>query len=100
MGTTCHRFPVVVGETGSGFDSLQDIDFMEDLALYLHNIGGLLSRLLLYTALHFQVPQVQLVCLLSAELASRLLYSQVYTLDDIKHRYCPVPRWDVMQACS
>lgn len=38
MGTTCHRFPVVVGETGSGFDSLQDIDFMEDLALYLHNI--------------------------------------------------------------
>lgn len=41
IGTFCHKFPVMLGETGSGFDSLVDIDFMDDLAMYMHNTGGL-----------------------------------------------------------
>lgn len=41
MGTFCHKFAVILGETGSGFNTLVDIDFMDDLAIYMHNIGEL-----------------------------------------------------------
>ncbi|KAK9793451.1 hypothetical protein WJX73_008796 [Symbiochloris irregularis] len=39
VGTFCHKFPVLLGEFGSGFDTLVDIDFMDDLAMYMHNTG-------------------------------------------------------------
>ena len=35
----CHKFPVVLGEFGSKFESLADIEAMYDIAEYLHNVG-------------------------------------------------------------
>ncbi len=38
-GSNCHRFPIVVGETGSSLEDARDKDFYRDLEAYLKNSG-------------------------------------------------------------
>lgn len=38
--SNCHRFPVMIGETGTNFESQADQQQMADFALYLNNQGA------------------------------------------------------------
>ena len=38
--SNCHRFPVMIGETGTNFESQADRQQMADFALYLNNQGA------------------------------------------------------------
>ena len=38
--SNCHRFPVVIGETGTSFELQADQQQMRDFALYLNNQGA------------------------------------------------------------
>jgi len=38
--SNCHRFPVIIGETGTNFASQADRQQMADFALYLNNQGA------------------------------------------------------------
>lgn len=39
MTGQCHKFPVIVGETGSHFETTVDVTWMYDLAEYMNNVG-------------------------------------------------------------
>eukprot|EP00891_Asterochloris_glomerata_P009180 jgi/Astpho2/9180/fgenesh1_pg.00137_%23_8_t len=36
----CHRFPIIVGETGSLFETQADVNSMYDIMDYMHNVGA------------------------------------------------------------
>lgn len=39
-GEKCHKFPIVVGETGSDLKDPRDFEFYDSLRQYFNNVGG------------------------------------------------------------
>ncbi len=39
-GSTCHQFPIIIGETGSALTDPRDTQFYNDFQLYIQNTGA------------------------------------------------------------